>query len=252
MAHQSTPDLPSAGIAVSPLGQRRQRRFYLVMGGVATLVAVAGFGESFYAVATGVKKLTPLVHLHAAVFSGWLVLYLVQTGLVTSGRVAVHQWLGIAGVVLAVAVVVVGYQTAITAARNGYDLRNNNDPLGFLAFTLGDLLSFAVLVPIAIRYRNRPEVHKRLMLLVTVGPMLSAALVHVWLPLPNKEAQLPLFLVSMVALLFAGAVHDRVTLGRFHPVSLWVAVALFVWGNLRAVLIGPSDAWHRIAAWLIQ
>jgi hypothetical protein len=234
----------------------RPRRFYMVMGIIAILVVAGGFGSSFYKVATGAKTLTPLVHLHAATFSAWLVLYVVQTGLVATRRVVAHQWLGMAGVVLSVALLGVGYQTAVTAARRGYDLTfdgGSHDPLRFLAFTLGDLLSFTVLVSAALWYRRRPEIHKRLMLLVAVGPMMAAALVHLWAqaPVPNA-AKLPLFLASMAGLLFAGAIYDRFTRGRFHAVSLWGAVILFVWGNLRAVVIGPSDAWHRFAAWWIQ
>jgi hypothetical protein len=234
----------------------RPGRFYLVMGIIAILVVAGGFGASLYGVATGAKSLTPLVHLHAAVFFAWLVLYVVQSGLVVSGRVALHQWLGIAGVVLAIAVVGIGYQTAMTAARRGYDITldgKNHDALRFLAFSLGDLLSFAVLVTAAVWYRRRPEVHKRLMLLAAVGPMMAAALVHLWAQPPVPDAsRLPLFLASMASLLFAGAIYDRITRGRFHPVSLWGAVILFVWGNLRAVVIGPSDAWHQFAAWLIR
>ena len=56
----------------------------------------------------------------------------------------------------------------------------------------------------------------------------------------------------MTALLFAGTVYDHITRGRFHPVTLWGSIVLFIWGNLRAMVIGPSDAWHRFAAWLIQ
>jgi hypothetical protein len=228
----------------------------MIMGIIAILVVAAGFGASFYGIATGSKSLTPLVHLHAALFVAWLVLYVVQTGLVVGRRIATHMWLGIAGVVLSAAVVVVGYQTAMTAARRGYDLTfdgNNHDALRFLAFTLGDMLSFTVLVVAAVWLRGRPEIHKRLMLLIAVGPMMAAALVHLWAQAPvSNAAKLPLFLASMASLLFAGAVYDRITRGRFHPVSLWGAVILFAWGNLRAVVIGPSDAWHQFAAWWIQ
>jgi hypothetical protein len=91
------------------------------------------------------------------------------------------------------------------------------------------------------------------MLLAVVGPTMSAALVHLWAQPPMPDAaRLPLFLASMASLLFAGAIYDRVTRGRFDPVSLWGAVILFAWGNLRAVVVGPSDAWHDFARWLIQ
>ena len=104
----------------------------------------------------------------------------------------------------------------------------------------------------AVWFRRRPEVHKRLLLLATVGALMPAALAHIIGHWPYlREIQAPIILVPLVILLFAGAVHDRLSQGRIHPVSLWVALALFVWANLRAVVIGPSDTWHRFAAWLI-
>jgi len=227
----------------------------MIMGIVAILVAAAGFGGSLlYGTVTGAKTLTPLVRLHAAVFSSWLVLYLVQTGIVATGRTEVHRRLGIASVVLGVATVGIGYQTAVTAARRGYDLTLdvNIDPLRFLAFSLGDLLSFTILVAAGVWYRRQPEVHKRLMLLATVGPLMAGPLVRICLLLPVPQARLPLFLAALAAMFFAGAVYDRIARGQFHPVSLWGAAALFAWGNLRATVIGPSDTWHQFAAWLIR
>jgi hypothetical protein len=37
-----------------------------------------------------------------------------------------------------------------------------------------------------------------------------------------------------------------------HPVSIWGGVLLFGWANLRAAVIGPSDAWHAFAGWLVR
>jgi hypothetical protein len=51
--------------------------------------------------------------------------------------------------------------------------------------------------------------------------------------------------------LFVSAVYDRFSLGRIHPVSLWGAVLLFAWGNIRAFAIRPSEAWHALAGWLV-
>jgi hypothetical protein len=222
------------------------------MGVVALLVVCAGFAGSVHGTITGSARLSALVHLHAAVSLGWLVLYLVQTTLVAAGRTAVHRRLGLVAAGLAVAVVGVGYQTAVAAARRGYGptFDGPKDPLGTLVHTLGDVLSFAVLVSLGLWCRRRPDAHKRLMLLATVGPMMNAPLIHFYLGLPGLPGRAPLFLASMAAMLFAPAVYDRVTRGRFHPVTLWGAVALFAFGNVRAA-IGASDAWHRLAAWLI-
>ena len=67
-----------------------------------------------------------------------------------------------------------------------------------------------------------------------------------------RDIKAPIILIPLVMLYFAGAVHDRLSRGRIHPVSLWVPIALFVWANVRAAIIGPSDTWHQFAAWLID
>ena len=92
--------------------------------------------------------------------------------------------------------------------------------------------------------------HKRLILLATVV-LMAAPLAHVIGQVPALHAFPPVILLPLAAFYFAAAIHDRWTDGRVHPISLWGAIALLVWAQGRAVLIGPSEAWHRFAAWLI-
>ena len=235
---------------------RRRTRFYTGMALVAFAIVIAGFGPAVVNTAGRKAPVTFLVGLHGAVFTAWLVLFLAQTLLVGKGRLAAHRRLGYVGAALAVLMVVFGYTTAITMARRGFDLSGDlnaaADPLGLLVFQLGDLLSFGVLVGAAIAYRRRPEVHKRLMLLATVGSLMGAPLVHLISHIsPLRDTKAPVILIPFVMLYFASAVHDRLRRGRIHPVSLWVAIALFVWANLRAAVINPSPAWRQFAAWLV-
>jgi hypothetical protein len=238
--------------------RRMEGRFYIAMAIVALAIATAGFGPA--ALDTDARKgpLTLAVGAHGMVFSAWLALFLTQSILVSKGRITVHRRLGYAGVGLAALMVVSGYFTAITMARRGYDLSGDligatGDSLELLVFQLGDLLSFSILVASAVIFRRRPNVHKRLMLLATVGTLMPAALAHIIGHSPIlREIKAPIILVPLIALLSASAVHDRLSGGRVHPVSLWVAIGLFVWANLRAALIGPSEAWHQFAAWLIR
>lgn len=50
---------------------------------------------------------TPLVHLHGALFTGWVLLFIAQTALAASHRVAVHRRLGMVGALLAAAMILV-------------------------------------------------------------------------------------------------------------------------------------------------
>ena len=96
------------------------------------------------------------------------------------------------------------------------------EPLAELVHPLGDLLTFSLLVTAALVWRRRSDVHKRLMLLAAVGSMMAAPLIHLLSYFPPLRAVPPLILLPLAALYFSSAIHDRLTLGRMHPVSKWV------------------------------
>ena len=236
--------------------RRAESRFYIVMALVAMAVAIAGFGPA--AVGTRKGPLTLAVGAHAVVFSCWLFLFLTQTLLIKKKRISVHRRLGYAGAVLAPLMVITGLVTVVTMARRGHDLSGDligspSDVAPLLAIQLGNLLFFAVLVAAAVLLRRRSDVHKRLMLLATVGVLMMAPLAHIIGHSPFLRAiQAPIILIPLIVLLFAGAVYDRLSRGRIHPVSLWVPLALLVSLNLVDVVIGPSEAWRNFTAWLIH
>lgn len=233
----------------------KSARFYRVIGVVATLVVIAAFAPGLHA-STRKAPVTPLVWLHGALFTSWLLLYLAQTTLVAAGRPHLHRRLGVVGVLLAIAMAWVGYSTAVAMGRRGFDLSGDldaaSDPLGTLVFPLGDLLSFAILVTAAVWWRRRAEYHKRLMMLATVGSLMAAPLAHLIGRIPALRETPPFILLPLAAFYLAGAVRDRIVGGRFHPVSLWGGLSLLAWAQLRAGVIGPSEAWHRLAGWLIS
>jgi hypothetical protein len=55
-----------------------------------------------------------------------------------------------------------------------------------------------------------------------------------------------------ILLLSVSAIHDRLTVGRVHPVSLWVPILLFVWFGVWISVIGPSGTWQGLAGRLIE
>jgi hypothetical protein len=227
------------------------------MAVVAILVVLVGFGPLLVNPAGRTSPMTPLTVTHSVVFGAWLALFLGQTLLVGRGRLATHRRVGLAAMTLAIAMIVVGYTTAIATGRRGFDLSGDlnvaQDPLGYLVFPLGDLLSFAVFAAAAFWYRRTPAIHKRLMVFATAGSLMGAPLAHFIGHTPAlRDIPAPIILVPLTALYFANAIHDRLILGRIHRLSLWGGVALFVWANLRAAVIGPSAVWHRLAGWLVS
>lgn len=233
-----------------------ERRFYIGVAMVAILTSVMAFSSSLVNPTGRNAPLTALISLHAAVFGAWLLIFLAQTTLAATGRISVHRRLGIVSALLVVPMIVLGYMSSIAMARRGFDLSGDlnikADPLFGLIFPLQDLLVFAVLVAAGYLFRHRTNIHKRLMVLAVLGGLMGAPLAHLIGHSSALRTMGPIIVIPIAIFLFASAVYDRVSLGRVHPVSLWGAIAIFVFVNLGATVIGPSVAWHRIAAWLVH
>lgn len=212
-----------------------ERAFYSGFTVFMALVVFAGFARTYYLrpllpapALAGQLPVTGLIHVHALLFSGWMVLLVLQARLVATGRVPLHRRLGLAGVALAVLMVGVGTVTALQAVGRGVS-PPGLDARRFLVVPLFALLVFGVLFAAAVVARRRPQAHKRLMLLATIGllpPALARWLIfYLGLGPPVVLGVTTLFVVPLV-------VWDLSTRGRLHPATLW--------GGLFVVLSVPA------------
>ncbi|HJV88664.1 MAG TPA: hypothetical protein VJ623_00035 [Holophagaceae bacterium] len=224
------------------------RRFYTAMGLLAAAIILLGFGRTYYLKAAfGTPGLTPLVHLHGLVMTTWFLLFIVQAKLVADRRVDLHRKLGMVGALVALAVLVVGPWTAITAARLGH-APPGPPPLVFLVVPIGDMVVFATLVGAGLWYRSRPDVHRRLMLLSCIG-MLTAAIARIPLDVVAK-AGVPLYFGLTDLFVLGCLFYDRVKTGRFHPA--FVAGSVFVILSHPARLMFAGTAlWMKWAHWMV-
>lgn len=249
----SSPLLASAGPRSTPLDRgSRDRVFFSGIAIALALVVFVGFGPSYYwayfgeGLTTTISggPFTPLVKTHAALFTAWVFLFVVQTSLIATHRVAVHRRMGFVGGALALGMVVVGSLAAVAAARRGAG-PTRVDPLGFLAIPLTDMLLFAGFVSAALLKRRDKDAHKRLMLLAYIS-LLAAAFARV--PSVSSLAPpAPLF-ASLVPLVLAMA-YDRFTRGSIHRVYLW-GLGFFALSLLRVPLAG-SAVWRSVARWMV-
>lgn len=228
-----------------------ERRFFTGIAAALVAVTLIGFAPTYYLSSfTGAPALTPLVHLHGIVFSGWMLLFLGQTSLIAAGRADIHRLTGIAGALLALVVVVVGVIVAIESGRLGNGPPGRNQPV-FLVFPLSNMLIFAIFVGLGISNRNRAQYHKRLMLLATMGLVITplariARMIGSPLVPPGPIGGMMLinlFLAALVA-------FDLTTRRRLHPATLWGGGAFLLSQPLR-VAIGNSEAWQGFARGLI-
>jgi hypothetical protein len=244
-----------------------ERRFYIGAGVFAISMSLFGFGPSIIDQSGRIGPPTPLVIAHAIVTGAWLLLFLSQATLIRTNRIALHRRLGMLSPVLALAVVALGFVTAIGERRRGYDLSGDlgralfapgspSPPPAAVLFPLAAFVVFGVLVAGGVWYRHRPDIHKRLMLLALTPLVVESSnhlIGHLAGPLPALQGVTagPLGSLLLILLLSASAIHDRLSEGRMHPVSVWVPLMLFMWPVLLAFGMS-SAALNDFAAWLIR
>ncbi len=218
-------------------------------GSLALLVCVMvfiGFAPTYYRAGLLRAPLpSPLVHVHAALFSCWVLLLIGQVALAASGRMRWHMTLGRAGMPVAVLMVAIGFMTLVSAVRRHSTPGMSTEAL-FAADTL-QLSTFAVLIFLAFRFRTRPAAHKRLILLSTaalMGPALSR-----W-PYTFLDSNLVFFLVldSFSILL---ALYDLYSRRRIHPATLLGSVAILLMQYAMAPL-AHAAWWRHFTAWVEQ
>ncbi len=229
-------------------GRINDRRLYLLAAIVTPLIVLAGFARTYYLKPFfGTPDLPGrIVHLHGIVMTAWVLLFIVQISLVATRRTRVHQRLGIAGGVLAALVVIVGVLTALYAAARGAS--PGPPALAFLIVPLGDMLIFSVLIGLALYFRRKLQVHKRLMLLAAIN-LLTPAIARIPLSFIANGGPLAFFGLTDLCLV-AFVAYDTFKNRRLHPVFLWGSIFIIALQPLRLLLAG-TDVWMNFAAGLV-
>jgi len=220
------------------------------MSAVFLVLVFIGFSRTFYLRPYfQTQPLMPLLILHGVLFSSWIALFLIQTSLVASKRTRVHRKLGVAGGILASSMVIVGTITGIVRAKTVVPPPGFSSGLTFLTIPLGDVLVFGLLVGAALYFRNRLDIHKRLMVLATIT-LMPAAVAR--FPGAFFEQGGPLVFFGIPDLLIIPLlIFDIITRGRPHRATI-IGGAILVISHPLRIVIGTTHAWIAFATWLTQ
>jgi hypothetical protein len=232
----------------SQSARKLDRLFFCGMSVLMLTTVLIGFWPSYFSRGMVDAPLpSPLVHVHGVIFSLWIVLLLVQVGLVAAGNIKLHRTLGIAGFGLAVLMVIVGALTATAMLRRNLD-QHNELAISFYIIPIGDLALFAPLVFFAYRLRRQPAAHKRLIMIATIACM-GAPLFRFPIDFLNEAFYGPSTVQLGFMLLIVA--YDLYTLRRVHRATTWgVGYSVFI--HLIRIPVASSSAWawfaHHVAA----
>jgi hypothetical protein len=223
--------------------RRFDHRFFPAIAWLMLVTVFVGFAPSYYLAGTSRAQLPLAVHVHAVVFSCWILLLITQTSLTASGRINVHRRLGVAGFILACLMLIVGVWVATELLASGYP---KHDPTGFYIIPITNIVAFAVLIVFAYRARFDSAAHKRLIILASTALMTAPIarwhfeMVHFRPSVAERFSYIFLLLLAAYDLWATRRLH-RATMGAG---AFLIAVQQF------ALHFGRTSAWHAFAVWV--
>ena len=230
------------------LGRFSDRKMFLWAAIGFPLLVLAGYFKTYYFSAFFDVKAVPnmLVHAHAVVMTLWVAYFVAQVFLVRSKNIKLHMTLGMAGIILAALVVVVGMATAYDSQLVRGSAPGGLDPHVFFIVPVTGMALFILFFAGAIYYRKRPAEHKTLMLMTAINFM------------PPALARLPFIPGEYVPVLeFVAAGAAAIACLVWHSVKHRKVNRVFLSAVILYILVFPlrmafaqTQIWHQFTAWL--
>jgi hypothetical protein len=211
-------------------------------------------------VRAGARPPFPIVlHMHAVLMGSFLLLLLTQTVLMATGRRALHMQLGVLGMVLAAALVVVGcvlaptmyyetwnaLQTAPAAARGQLQqVLSIKEDILLLQLRIGLLFPLFLVIGLKARGGNS-GLHKRMMILATVMALPAGIDRIPWLPsmMPASPLLVDFYTVLAISPMLA---WDVIRNRSVHQ-AYWIWFAITIPFAVVVNLLWDTPGWHATA-----
>ncbi|MBB5057828.1 hypothetical protein HDF16_002534 [Granulicella aggregans] len=244
---------------VAPIVRKKRADdiFFTMMSVVQLTIVVVGFAPSYFLRGAVFAPLPSLVvHLHGAVFSSWIFLFVIQSSLVSAGNIRLHRKLGVLGAVIAGLMVILGILAPFGTIRRAAHLPSFFTPESFLVGNVFGIIVFGAYVAFAIWKRNNRIVHKRMMLMAN-AMLMSPALARMAFPVTSNgfAATIPFmahhpFLIGVIplAMIVALFIFDLLTQRRVLAVTLIGGILFWATDPVSDWIIARPFS-HQLVLW---
>jgi hypothetical protein len=216
------------------------RYFYFAMSLLLAVIVVSGFKRTvndnlFH---PAIPRPT-ILWIHASAFTAWVIFFISQSTLVRVRKVSWHRSIGWFGAGLATVMVPLGVVTAIVMARFDTVQLHAKDADAFLSVPFYDMIAFGVCIGLAIYWRTKPELHRRLIFIATCG-LMDAAFGRFDYLFDNN-----LFFPCLDLLILLGVTRDLLVDRRVHKVYLYALPLLIAGQSLSLYMWRGNPAWWQ-------
>jgi hypothetical protein len=221
---------------------------YVGIAALASAIAAVGFWPSYFGpLLAGAVDAPTIIHFHAAVYVGWLAIFVTQTALAATGHVAAHIRVGRLAIAYGLLVIAAGLIAAFGMFVLRVEAGSVAEAQGRLLGPLVDMTVFGPLFAAAVYHRRTPDLHKRLMVVATSYLLIAAVGRMPFLGEPRN-----LFLVHLmwVAPILVAMAHDFWRQRRVHPIYVGGLALFLATGPAVRIAARASETWRDVSGWL--
>src|SRR5579863_6736223 len=216
------------------------RYFYFAMSLLLAAIVVVGFSRTVNDNLFHPAIPRPVIlWFHGAAFSGWVIFFILQSTLVRAHKISWHRSIGWFGAGLAAVMVPLGTATAIIMARFDTFQLHLSGQYAFLSIPFYDMIAFGVLIALAIHWRTKPELHRRLIFIATCG-LMDAPVARFDYVFDHN-----LFFPCLDLLILLGVARDLLVDRRVHKVYLYALPLLLVGQSLAVYMWRHDPSWWQ-------
>ncbi|HEX6226860.1 MAG TPA: hypothetical protein VFZ52_20725 [Chryseolinea sp.] len=222
---------------------RPARYFFIVMSFLFLIISALGFVPRYQAMYNGTLRFPIhwLAHVHGALMTTWLLVFITQTILAAKGYLKFHRQLGLFSIGIGV---LIWISMWVASARA---LISFNPPVGHFLFDVliiqcYGIVLFGLFFIWGILERKHGAIHKRLLFLSTLSLMQAAIDRMHWLPGLHTALYIRFFYLD--ALLILLYIYDWFILKRIHKVT-WIGSLLYIISQVIVTMTWGSPAWHN-------
>ena len=216
------------------------RYFYFAMSLLVAAIVVSGFKRTVNDNLFHPAVPRPFIlWIHGSAFATWVIFFICQSTLVRIHKVSWHRFFGWFGAGLATVIVPLGVTTSIVMTRFDKVQLHQTGIDAFLSIPFYDMIAFGVCIALAIYWRKRPELHRRLVFIATCG-LLDAAFGRFDYLFDHN-----LFFPCLDLVILLGVARDLLVDRRVHKVYLYALPLLFVGQSLSVYIWRHNPSWWQ-------
>jgi len=216
------------------------RYFYFSMSLLLAAIVIAGFKRTVNENLFHPAVPRPFIlWIHASAFTAWVIFFISQSTLVRIHKVSWHRCMGWFGAGLATVMVPLGIVTSIVMTRFDKVQLHQSGVDAFLSIPFYDMIAFGACIGLAIYWRTKPELHRRLIFIATCG-LMDAAFGRFDYLFNNN-----LFFPCLDLLIVLGVARDLLVDRRVHKVYLYALPLLIVGQSLALYMWRGNPSWWQ-------